>query len=131
MPKTKAHSGRSRVSQISREQRKKLAARDTPYYQAIGEGISIGYRKGKTGATWSVRQFKLGKYVKREIGQADDTLPADSLTVLTWQNGLQLATNEPARTAALAANYSVEQCAAEYLLHRRTIGRSLLAMKER
>jgi integrase len=129
MSKTNAPSGKPRVSLISREQRKKLAARDTPYYQAIGEGISIGYRKGKLGATWSVRQFKLGKYVKREIGRADDTLPADGMTVLTWQDALKIATDEPARTAAFAAKYSVEQCVSDYLQHRRAIGRSLLAIK--
>src|ERR1700694_2656677 len=96
MPKISALSGKSRVSLISRERRKKLAARDAPYYQAIGRGISIGYRKGKLGATRSVRQSKLGKYVKREVGQADDILPADGLTVLTWQDALKLATDDPA-----------------------------------
>jgi hypothetical protein len=40
-----------------------------------------------------VRQFKLGKYVKREIGQADDTLPADGMTVLTWQDALKIERN--------------------------------------
>jgi hypothetical protein len=37
MPKTNGPARKFPVSLISREQRKKLAARDTPYYQAIGD----------------------------------------------------------------------------------------------
>ena len=44
----------------SRDARKKLKVRGKPFYKAIGKGLHLGYRKGKTGGVWVVRSY-LGK----------------------------------------------------------------------
>ena len=36
-------------------ERKRLDPRDKPYYQRIGRGLHVGYRKGKTRASWVIR----------------------------------------------------------------------------
>ena len=118
-----------RIPLDSREKRKKLTPRDAPYYQSIGDGVSIGYRKGVIGSTWSVRRYSNDRYHKREIGQADDTLPADGITVLAWHDALKIALDQPAQAAALAARYTVAQCVEDYLQHRRASGRSLISIR--
>ncbi|MEZ0278299.1 MAG: hypothetical protein ACAH04_03740 [Methylibium sp.] len=40
-----------------REVRSKLAARGKPYWQSIGKGLHIGYRKSARGGVWVVRRY--------------------------------------------------------------------------
>ena len=44
--------------------------RDTPYYQAISEGISISYRKGKLAARYSVAECAIDYLQHRRASQA-------------------------------------------------------------
>jgi integrase len=125
----------SKFSLNTREQRKKLQPRDDPYYQPVEKGISIGYRKGVLHSTWSLRRFiksqepgKHGKYVKRDIGQADDLAPADGISFFTYHDVAKLAHTEPAQVAAFAAKYNVTQCVEDYLTHRRAGGRSAISI---
>jgi integrase len=113
----------------TREQRKKLAVRDAPYYQTVAKGMAVGYRKGTLLSTWSLRRFNGEKYSKREVGQADDTTPADGVSVLSWHDVAKLVMSEPAQAAALAARYTVAQCVEDYLQHRRARGRSLISVQ--
>src|ERR1700676_5370848 len=93
----------------TRDKRKKLAVRDAPYYQTVAKGMAVGYRKGLLLSTWSLRRFNGKKYSKREIGQADDTTPADGVGVLPWNDVRNPANSGPAQAAALAARYTVAQ----------------------
>lgn len=113
----------------SREQRKKLPARHMPYFVDIAKGTAIGYRKGETATSWYLRRFNGKGYNTRQIGQADDTVAADGIRVLSWPDVLKIAIDEPARAAAYAAKYNVQQCANDYLTHRRARGRSLIGIK--
>jgi integrase len=113
----------------SREQRKKLAARHMPYFVDHAKGTSIGYRKGATAASWYLRRFNGKGYNTRQIGQADDTIAADGVRVLSWEDVRKLAGVEPARAEAFAAKYNVQQCVNDYLTHRRARGRSLIGIK--
>lgn len=108
----------------TREQRKRLPSRHDPYYVDVAKGVAIGYRKGVTAATWSLRRYNGSRYHKREIGHADDDQPADGVRVLSWPDVVKLAVVEPARADAYAAKYSVKQCAADYFAHRRARSRS-------
>ncbi|QND55666.1 tyrosine-type recombinase/integrase [Mesorhizobium huakuii] len=71
----------------SRTARAKLAQRGKPYYKAIGAGLHVGYRKGKTGGVWVARVY-IGDqdYQVQKIGVADDARDADGTAVLDfWQ----------------------------------------------
>jgi integrase len=98
----------------TRESRKKLAARDAPYYVEVRRGLHIGYRRGATGGAWSVREHRGGRFVKRRLGLADDTLPADGLNVLSWAEALQAATGEDRPTVVKPGKYTVAQAAEAY-----------------
>jgi hypothetical protein len=71
----------------SRDARRRLKASGKPYWRAIGKGLHIGYRKGKTGGVWVVRRYLGGQTYKLEtIAEADDILDADGNEVLdSWQ----------------------------------------------
>ena len=68
----------------SRDARLKLKTRGKPYWRAIGRGLHVGYRKGKTGGMWVVRRY-LGQqnYQMHTIAQADDMLDAMALRFST------------------------------------------------
>ena len=58
-----------------------------PYWRAIGKGLHVGYRKGKSSGVWVVRRY-LGdqNYSMHAIAEADDVLDADGKDVLDfWQ----------------------------------------------
>jgi integrase len=103
----------------SREARKKLEARDRPYYRDVAKRIAIGYRKGVSTSTWSVRVFNGTKYQRKELGQADDHQPSDGVTVLSWSDALKAAMAEPARAALFRSRYTVKQCVEDYFANRR------------
>lgn len=113
----------------TREQRKRLPPRHEPYYVDVAKGVAIGYRKGITAASWYLRRFNGTKYHKRELGQADDGLPADGVRVLSWPDVVKLAIVEPARADAFSSKYSVQQCIADYFEHRRARCRSSESIK--
>ena len=71
----------------SREARRKLKTSGKPYWRAIGKGLHVGYRKGKSGGVWVVRCY-LGNqdYHLETIAEADDVLDANGVEVLDfWQ----------------------------------------------
>ena len=71
----------------SRAARNKLKARGRPYFKSIGEGLHLGYRKGKVEGKWVVRRYAGNQsYITDTIGTADDIVDADGTIVLTfWQ----------------------------------------------
>jgi len=71
----------------SRSARTALKARGKPYFRAIGPGLHLGYRKGKTGGRWVARLYiGDGKYRVEALADADDKLDANGETVLDfWQ----------------------------------------------
>jgi integrase len=71
----------------SRAARGKLKPRGKPYYKSIGEGLHLGYRKGKVEGKWVVRRYAGNQaYITVTIGTADDIADADGTVVLNfWQ----------------------------------------------
>jgi integrase len=102
-----------------------------PYFVDVAKGLAVGYRKGPATASWYLRRFRNQPkgYETRQIGQADDTIPADGVTILTWSDAVKLTMSEPAQAAALAARYTVAQCVEDYLQYRRARGRSLISIQ--
>ncbi len=71
----------------SRAARGKLKPRGKPYYKSIGEGLHLGYRKGKVEGKWVVRRYTGNQnYIVETIAVADDIEDADGNRILTfWQ----------------------------------------------
>ncbi len=56
----------------------KLKARGKPYYKVIGQGLHVGYRKGKRAGMWVVRRYAgASSYVVETIAEADDYADSD------------------------------------------------------
>lgn len=70
----------------SRESRLGIWEMDYPHWDMIKMGQHIGYRRGKTGASWFARiRFPNGQYHQEHLGEADDTINADGQVVLSYE----------------------------------------------
>jgi integrase len=105
----------------TREARRKLVPRDAPYYIELRRGLAIGYRRGGQSGSWLVREFKAdvthkmgGRYLKRRLGVADDELPADGKTVLSWEDATKLALGEERPTVTQPGRLTLAEAAQAY-----------------
>ena len=98
----------------TREARRKLKASGKPYWRAIGKGLHVGYRKGRTSGVWVVRRY-LGdqNYSMHTIAEADDVLDADGETVLDFWQAQEVARN--LRPVPKRAAYTVSDAVRDYL----------------
>jgi integrase len=101
----------------SRAGRAKLKASGKPYYKTIGEGLHLGYRKGKLEGKWVVRRYAGNQaYVTDTIGTADDIADADGTVVLNfWQ--AQDKAREIGGKKVYAGPYRVKDAIADYLVY--------------
>src|SRR5260221_3928820 len=102
----------------TREQRKKLAARDQPYYVELRRGLALGYRRGKTGSSWLMRESRGDHFVKRRLGAADDTVSADGAAVLSWPQAQAMALGSERPTLTQPRKISVGEAAERYFATR-------------
>jgi hypothetical protein len=62
----------------------KLAA-NKYHWRGISKGLALGYRRGRSSATWTVRRVVgLDQYEARAIGQADDSRDVNGDDVLDY-----------------------------------------------
>jgi len=104
----------------SKEARKKLEARHPQYWDEMGRGVHLGYRKGEDNGVWYVRRFVDGKYIVRRIGLADDTRPKDGIVVLDHKQARQKANQyedvlEKFEMPKHPAMYTVRNAVTDYL----------------
>lgn len=72
--------------------RAKLRVSKTVRYVDLADGLHLGYRKGHRDGRWVVRRYAgAGRYEVETIGRADDTLPADGVSVLTFRQAQEMA----------------------------------------
>jgi len=101
----------------SRAARSKLQARGKPYYRAIGQGIHLGYRKGKTEGKWVLRRYVGDQDYKVEtIAVADDLIDADGAGVLTFYQAQERARAIIAEKV-YSGPYRVSDAIENYLLY--------------
>ena len=74
----------ARLNLKSKEVRSRLKVSNTPYWMEIDQGLHIGYRKNIGDPVWCVRARSNGRYIKRTLGDADDTRSADGEVVLDF-----------------------------------------------
>ncbi|MCZ6679144.1 MAG: tyrosine-type recombinase/integrase [Candidatus Poribacteria bacterium] len=97
------------------------------HWTAADEGVSLGYRRGKTKSVWYVRTYKGSrKYEQKPIGLADDYQDADGEQILTYFQAQDRA-KERARRARDQerpllgrSGYTVADAVEAYLDHYRT-----------
>jgi hypothetical protein len=72
--------------------RSKLDARKKPYWQRLGPGLSLGYRRNEGVGTWSIRAAdgKGGEWLKK-FGVADDIEKADGTYILSYKQAAHAA----------------------------------------
>jgi hypothetical protein len=72
--------------------RSKLDARKKPYWQRLGPGLSLGYRRNEGAGTWSIRAAdgKGGEWLKK-FGVADDIEKADGKNILSYKQAAHAA----------------------------------------
>lgn len=105
----------------SKTERRKLKPASQPYYREIGQGLHLGFRKGKRSGTWVARFYIGGRvYQVETIGRADDDhTDADGERVLTWHQAVDRARarqRERTRAARPAAGpYRVRDALQDYL----------------
>ncbi|HEX8741177.1 MAG TPA: site-specific integrase, partial [Casimicrobiaceae bacterium] len=78
------------------EQRSKLKPQKR-YFRDIGDGVALCYRRGAANrsGTWAARiRNDQGRYTLRTLGTADDFLPADGDSVLTYRQASARAVEE-------------------------------------
>jgi integrase len=99
----------------SRAARTKLKARGKPYFKSIGNGLHIGYRKGKSEGKWVVRRYVGDQnYTVETIATADDITEADGVHVLDfWQ--AQDRAREVAGSKKYVGPYRVKDAIDAYL----------------
>ena len=95
--------------------RGKLKPSGKPYYKSIGEGLHLGYRKGKVKGKWVVRRYAGHQaYITDTIGTADDIADADGTTILTfWQ--AQDRAREIGGKLVYSGPYRVQDAVTDYL----------------
>ena len=74
--------------------RLKLEPRKSPFYRELSDGLHIGYRRlaGGTPGRWLVRERQPdGRYKERAIGVADDCAQADGVSILDYDQAVDLA----------------------------------------
>ena len=125
----------------TRTARLKLAIKPEPYWRGLDQGLHIGYRRRKTGGSWTARRRQDdGKYVEAKIGAADDILNADDLKVFTfhqaqakarnWSSGAVLrdAGLDEKRSGPYLVSHAIEDYEADY---ERRGGKALADLKGR
>ena len=76
----------------SRTARAKLKPSGKPYYRAIGQGLHLGYRKGKTEGKWVLRRYVGNQnYAVETIAVADDLVEPDGVGVLNFYQAQERA----------------------------------------
>jgi integrase len=76
----------------TRTARARLKARDKPYYRALGEGLHLGYRKGRISGKWVLRLYRDGAYTVETLDAlADDTADAEGVAVLSFAQAQEAA----------------------------------------
>jgi integrase len=105
----------SRVFRLStREARQKLPRQHEPYRHEVRRGLHIGYRKGRDGGTWWLREYRDRRQAKRPVGIADDQLDANGETVFSWADLLKIALGETRPTVTRSAAYTLRQAFEDY-----------------
>lgn len=115
----------------NRTPRTKLGVRRDPYWHLIAQGQHLGYRKGARGGTWIARLNNPSVHRRfKSIGIADDTVEADGLQVLSFQQAQEKARDWFKQlsqgTPDWTGTYTLAQVMEDYVRERERVKRKPL-----
>jgi hypothetical protein len=110
----------------SRAARQKLKPSGKPYYCSIGNGLDLGYRKGKKVRKWVERLYNAVeiKYALYSFADADDERDADGLSILSFHQAVTRvreraeARAEEARIASFGPAITVREAIEPFMVMR-------------
>ena len=109
----------------TRTARSKLPVRTEPYWQVIGAGLTIGYRRSAKKGSWIAKyRDDVGKRICEVVGAADDFLDPDGHDVLSFNQAQEKARTFQVRKARDATSEirsdvpTVEESLAAYFSDR-------------
>jgi integrase len=108
----------------TREKRKGLKARGKPYWEALEKGFDFGYRKGRRGGSWALRQYlsRDDGYREEKIGRADDEAAEPGALAYDAARGLARSRMQElvgeARIASAGPPLTVQRAIDEYVAGR-------------
>jgi integrase len=86
------------------------------YWQTVGKGLALGYRKGKTGGAWYARQLlPENRYRVESIGIADDHREADGHTVLDYFQAQDRTRTKAGQAVEARTRYTVADAMRDYM----------------
>jgi integrase len=103
----------------TRDSRKKLVPTHEPYWHELRRGLHLGYRKGRRGGIWHLKEVRNDRRVTRRLGLADDEVDADGKSVLSWNDVLKIAIGAERPTAHPTLRYTVNEALEDYWSFRR------------
>jgi integrase len=90
-PRLQTRAARLRLPSTVRRKNGTIGQAD-PVYVRVGQGVSLGYRRNKTGGAWVMRAFNgKGGRITRNVGAAEDYAEADGESVLTFDQAAEAA----------------------------------------
>lgn len=106
----------------SRSARARLPLQAEPYWSKISTGCYLGYRKGVLAGSWVARwRSPAGRQLYNTLAPADDSLDADGLTALSFDQAQDWARDWFQDIAARLVlgrpkgPYTIAQCIADYI----------------
>lgn len=125
--RTAEHSARELGSRTSRQ---RLPVQARPYFTHVQDGLSLGYRRGKSGGTWIARSYDQDRgYRFGPLGKANDLLENVGMS---FQDAQDAARRWYAALAHIDAGevapgrYTVEQATKDYIKDRERVRRKSL-----
>ena len=102
------------MAQFDKARRLKLKAGKKPYFERVGRGLALGYRRNAGAGVWVIREIlDDGNSRLRKFATADDLEAANGVDVLTYAQALQYA-NRVALKSAKTQTVTVEDAISDY-----------------
>jgi integrase len=103
----------------SKDARRRLKARQEPYFHMIERGLALGYRKSSEGGSWIVRRYDptRRRHYEVRVGTADDHRDADGVEALDFSQAQRKVLEQAKHTADAASGklYTVKDAASDYV----------------
>ncbi|TXH33138.1 MAG: site-specific integrase [Rhodospirillaceae bacterium] len=115
----------------SKAARQKLSPKAEPYWVRLTKGGHLGYRRLAQGGSWTVRYWDSlsSKHRYSALAAADDAIPSNGKTILSFDQAQQLARewlDQQAIGVQRRGPYTISECMSDYLewirTHRKSYG---------
>jgi len=103
----------------TRDARRKLPPAHEPYWHELRRGLHVGYRRGRRGGVWYLKEVKEDRRISRRLGIADDEVDSDGRSILSWNDVLKIAIGHDRPTAQAHTRFTVGDALEDYWTFRK------------